>query len=320
MHVAVGVIKNRQGQILVSRRSQSQHMGGFWEFPGGKVEAGESVQQALSRELHEELDITLDTDSLQSLCRIRHDYPDKSVLLDVWQTDQYRGEPRGMEGQPLRWVAAEQLIASHFPPGNRGIIRALRLPRRLALINCSAQLTPQWPVATLPARTLIRLRHMAQEQSFTDYLKLVTTLVPDSTQEILIDLPIAECDRQAAFRLQEQHDQIRGFFANRHVLLSMTTRPGGDDLILGCATHDAREISAAASLGADFVTLSPVLPSRSHAQNPGLGWQQFSELAAQFPGPVYAMGGLTLQDLDRAMAAGAYGIAGISMFSGSASQ
>lgn len=319
VHVAVGVIKNSQGQILVSRRSASQHMGGFWEFPGGKVEIGESVQQALYRELHEELSIHIDTDSLQPLCRIRHDYPDKSVLLDVWQTGRFSGKPQGMEGQPLRWVAAEKLVAAEFPPGNRAIIRALRLPQLLVLINCSARLTKQWPVATLPTRSLIRLRHMSQEQSFVDYLSTLKALVPDITHDILIDLPISESDRQSVFKLQRQHHQIRGFFANRHVLLSMTDRPDGEELILGCATHNAQEICAAGSLGADFVTLSPVLPSPSHARDPGMGWQQFGELASRFPGPVFAMGGLSLRDLNTAVAAGAYGIAGISMFSRSAS-
>jgi 8-oxo-dGTP diphosphatase len=319
VHVAVGVIKNNQGQILISRRDASQHMGGFWEFPGGKVESGESVQQALSRELHEELNIGIDTESLQPLCCIRHDYPDKSVLLDVWQTRQYSGEPQGMEGQPLRWVTAEKLVAAEFPPGNRAIIRALRLPRLITLVNCGRRLVRQWPGAALPEHSLIRLRYMDQEQSFVDYLRTLEVLVPDITHNILVDLPASGSDRQALFKLQEQHPQIRGFFANRHVMQSLTSRPDGDDLILGCATHNTQEISAARLLGADFVILSPVQPSRSHAENPGMGWHQFKKLAAQFPGPVFAMGGMTLQDMDPAMAAGAYGIAGISMFSASAS-
>ncbi|ALO46920.1 Nudix family hydrolase [Pseudohongiella spirulinae] len=320
VHVAVGVIRNNIGEILVSRRSAAQHMGGFWEFPGGKVEPGESVRQALSRELLEELNITVSAESLQPLCCIRHDYPDKSVLLDVWQTDRYNGAPLGMEGQPLRWVAADKLVADEFPPGNRGIIRALRLPRRLMLINCDEQLTRNLPVTSkLPDRSLIRLRFMGQEQSFGEYLHTLNVLVPDITHDILVDLPTARVEQQALVELRESHRQIKGFFANRHVAQSMTSRPDGDDLIFGCATHNAAEVSTARQLGADFVIISPVLPSRSHPQDPGLGWKQFSELAGLFPGPAFAMGGMTHQDLESAMAAGAHGIAGISMFNVSTS-
>lgn len=318
--MAVGVIKNSQGQVLISRRNANQHMGGFWEFPGGKVEAGETVQQALSRELHEELNISINRASLQPLCCIRHDYPDKSVLLDVWQTQQYSGEPQGMEGQPLRWLAAHELIASEFPPGNRAIIRALRIPQLLALINCHPGLNQQQTLtAALPVHCLIRLRHLNHQQDFADYLKTLKIIVPGISHDILVDLPASESDRQAVLELQAQHPQIRGFFANRHVTQLIAGRPAGDDLILGCATHNDEEIEAAKLLMADFVILSPVLASPSHPENQGLGWQQFSEMAARFPGPVFAMGGMTLQELDSALAAGAHGIAGISMFSASTS-
>jgi 8-oxo-dGTP diphosphatase len=127
LHVAVGVIRNAAGQILISRRHRHSHQGGLWEFPGGKVETGESVTAALQRELREELDIEIRHP--RALLEIAHDYHDKSVLLDVWLIDEFRGEPRGCEGQPLAWCAPERLSDHAFPAANVPIVEAcLTLP------------------------------------------------------------------------------------------------------------------------------------------------------------------------------------------------
>ncbi|WP_339668739.1 8-oxo-dGTP diphosphatase MutT [Dasania marina] len=123
VHVAVGVILNAQQQILIALRHDSSHQGGLWEFPGGKVEANESVQQALARELEEELGII--TQRLQPLTQIHHDYGDKTVHLDVWWVTAFSGEPLGREGQPLKWVAAAELTAFDFPKANKPIIDAV---------------------------------------------------------------------------------------------------------------------------------------------------------------------------------------------------
>lgn len=123
IHVAVGVIVNARGEILIALRPEHSHQGGLWEFPGGKVEAGETVQQALQRELREELG--LEIESLRDCVEIRHDYPDKSVLLDVWWVDRFSGKPLGREGQPIRWVAAHQLREYAFPAANQPIIDAV---------------------------------------------------------------------------------------------------------------------------------------------------------------------------------------------------
>ncbi len=123
VHVAVGVISDGGDKVLVARRADHLHQGGLWEFPGGKVEPGETVQQALQRELHEELAIRID--AIEPLLTIAHDYGDKSVLLDVWWVASFTGEPEGREGQPLRWAAIAELRALEFPAANRAIIDAL---------------------------------------------------------------------------------------------------------------------------------------------------------------------------------------------------
>src|SRR5690554_1447331 len=99
IHVAVGVIW-RGGRVLIARRPEGAHQGGLLEFPGGKVEPGETVQQALVRELLEETAVTVSPGDLQPLIGIRHDYGDKEVFLDVWEARVSSGEPRGLEGQP----------------------------------------------------------------------------------------------------------------------------------------------------------------------------------------------------------------------------
>jgi 8-oxo-dGTP diphosphatase len=126
LHVAVGVIRNLAGHILLSRRHRGSHQGGLWEFPGGKVEAGESLQQALARELEEELGIVIVIDSCEPLLKVRHDYGDKRVLLDVWLVKNFNGEPRGREGQPLQWVPAPRLGDYAFPTANVPIVEAVQ--------------------------------------------------------------------------------------------------------------------------------------------------------------------------------------------------
>jgi 8-oxo-dGTP diphosphatase len=113
---------NQRGEILISRRHQDTHQGGLWEFPGGKVEAGETVEDALLRELHEELGIQVQ--SFRALLEVQHDYGDKQVLLDVWLIDHFSGAASGREGQPLRWCAPSCLREFEFPAANRAIVDA----------------------------------------------------------------------------------------------------------------------------------------------------------------------------------------------------
>ncbi|MBM70310.1 MAG: 8-oxo-dGTP diphosphatase MutT [Haliea sp.] len=127
VHVAVGVVLDEQHRVLISRRASAAHQGGLWEFPGGKVEPGESVERALARELREELGIGFA--SSQPLLLVPFNYGDKAVLLDVHLVTELEGKARGLEGQPLRWVTAEELARYEFPAANVPIVSAVR--RRL---------------------------------------------------------------------------------------------------------------------------------------------------------------------------------------------
>ncbi|WP_319783264.1 8-oxo-dGTP diphosphatase MutT [Oceanisphaera sp. IT1-181] len=122
--VAVGVIENKQGEIFICRRGASQHQADKWEFPGGKVETGETVAQALARELAEEVGITVL--ACEPLMQIEHDYGDKHVTLAIRKVTAFSGEPSGLEGQPSRWVPISELSQYDFPAANSSIVDMLQ--------------------------------------------------------------------------------------------------------------------------------------------------------------------------------------------------
>lgn len=124
VHVAVGVVLDDDRRVLITRRATDSHQGGLWEFPGGKVEPGESLDQALARELHEELGIAPGRTS--PLLEVSHDYGDKQVLLDVHVVWEFSGRAVGLENQPLAWVPCEALSQYRFPAANVPIIDAVR--------------------------------------------------------------------------------------------------------------------------------------------------------------------------------------------------
>ncbi|MDO9478123.1 MAG: Nudix family hydrolase [Pseudohongiella sp.] len=318
VHVAVGVIYGTDGKILIAQRSADQHLGGLWEFPGGKVETGETVNDALVRELHEELGITALSQS--ALCCIQHDYQDKSVLLDVWNVDTFAGTAQGKEGQPLRWLFPHELRHQDFPEANRAIIRAIMLPDFFAILNIDSSIDSSIDSTSdylqgLPDACLLRLRNAAPAtanlsrhhhyiSSLKDWFSANTSL-----QTRLI-LDISSSDELDPLLLE----RLSGVHANRHVLKKLQSRPVADHLLFGASCHNAEELALAQALGADYALLSPVSETSSHVGQAGMGWDTFRQLSQSTSLPVYAMGGLNKADLPTARQYGARGIAGISLF------
>jgi 8-oxo-dGTP diphosphatase len=123
IHVAVGVVINSQQQILIAKRPDTAHQGGLWEFPGGKIEKGEKVIDALFRELQEEVNLRVtNAEFLMDIC---HDYGDKQVLLDVWLCKDFVGDAVGNENQEIKWIRFEELRSYTFPSANQAIIDTL---------------------------------------------------------------------------------------------------------------------------------------------------------------------------------------------------
>jgi 8-oxo-dGTP diphosphatase len=119
----VAVLRGPEGEVLLTRRHADSHQGGLWEFPGGKVEPGESLAAALRRELLEELAVCVESHT--PLIEVRHDYGDKQVLLDVHEVTAFSGEPAPQEAQPMRWVPLKELADYEFPAANAPIVKAL---------------------------------------------------------------------------------------------------------------------------------------------------------------------------------------------------
>lgn len=304
IHVAVGVIRSPdRRRILITRRARDSHQGGLWEFPGGKVEPGESVPAALRRELREELDITVG--GSHPLRRVSHDYGDRRVVLDVHYVDDWRGEPRGMEGQPLRWVGVEDLDPADFPVANRAIIRALRLTGVLSITpDCADPAQARARIGQLADHSpgLIRLRFPSLEASARERLLSLLDDWPASLRRRLL-LPGDSTTAQQA--------RFGGCHLTERQLWTQESRSRDERLLLGASCHDRGALERAAALGADYATLSPVRATASHPGTPGLGWRRFAELVDGLDIPVYALGGLGPEDADEARRHGARGVAGI---------
>lgn len=307
IHVAVAAIEDSQGRILITKRHAHVHQGGLWEFPGGKLEPGESVIKGLERELQEELDIT--PIRSEPLIRITHHYDDRSVLLDVYRVKEYAGVPKGMEGQPLDWRLPENMQAERFPVADHSIINALQLPD-LYLITGDDSLQQE--------RFLKRLEHSLS--GGPRLVQLRAHQLPDAAYRSLAEAARALCQRYAARLLLNRPEHPErwvgksdGIHLTRHQLMLMEHRLEGP-VWMGASCHDPVELRQAERLGLDYALLSPVQSTASHPDAEPVGWEQFAEWVKAVNLPVYALGGLGMEHLSLAKQQGAQGIAGIRGF------
>lgn len=310
VHVAVGVIVNSDGKILIAKRPLSAHQGGLWEFPGGKVDAGETIQQALVRELREEL--AIEVLASEPLIQIRHHYSDKSVLLDVHKVICFTGEPRGNEGQPVQWVDAQALKNFEFPAANRPIVSAINLaPAYLITGNFSDQVdfNSRLNQALMQGVRLVQLRvadfNIDVHQCL---LEAAAAAVSEPKANLIVNCSPAEFNR-----VTQTHPALKlGLHVNRHHAAQLSARPVDEDILFGISCHNTDEIAHAQTIGADYLLLSPVLTTASHPSVTPLGWEQFSALVELANVPVYALGGVSESHIPLAQACGAQGVAGIS--------
>ncbi len=305
LHVAVGVIRDSLGHILITRRADHVHQGGLWEFPGGKLEYGESVTQALSRELYEEVGIQVE--QARPLIKVRHDYGDRQVLLDVWQVSAYTGQETACEGQAMRWVTPRQLDELRFPAANLPIIRAAQLPEYYAILE---------------GRDVVEVMQNFQRilQSGISLLQLRIKSLPAGDVPQLLAV-VSDICKQRQIRLMLNSDlelgpgHGDGVHLTSRALVEATVKPSGFAWV-AASCHDLIELQQAEKLGVDFAVLAPVQETATHPDAKPLGWEVTKSFIEQINIPVFVMGGLGRDDLDRALASGAQGIAGVSAFSG----
>ncbi len=303
IHVVAAVIRDQNNKILIAKRPDDKHQGGKWEFPGGKVEAGELAEQALVRELDEELGIT--AADCQPLIKIRHDYIDKSILLDVWELKHFTGIAHGKEGQAIKWVELSELSQYEFPEANVPIITAIELPD-----TCLITPEPRHEKNFLEKldATLdqgIRLvQFRAKELSNADYMDLARSaiqLVHQYDGKILLNSPplwIAEAD---------------GMHLSSQILEHTPFRPSlGIGKWVTTACHNLVEIEKAKHIRVDAVFISPVNKTSSHPMAEPIGWDGFKTLVDEINVPAYALGGLSNEDIHKAKENSAQGVAAIS--------
>lgn len=298
LEVAAAVIERPDGSFLMARRPEGKPYAGWWEFPGGKVEAGESARQALDRELREELGIEV-TAAWPWLSRA-FTYPHASVMLRFFRVTAWQGEPHPREGQTLGWTHADALDVSPILPANGPILKGLQLPLEYAISDV-AKLSPE-----------IFLQRLTQRLS--GGLKLMQWREKGASIE-LAEQVAARCKAAGALLMCNADAELAnrlgaGLHLNAQQLAQaarLKRRPDFEWVAASC--HDRPELQCAIELGLDFVVLSPVLPTPSHPGEATLGWPSFSSLLRDCGVPVYALGGLGRSDLDLARSHGAHGIA-----------
>ncbi|WP_428353263.1 Nudix family hydrolase [Methyloprofundus sp.] len=301
--VAVGVVWDKSGRILIARRKDDAHQGGLWEFPGGKFEPSENDAQALDRELFEELNIK--TKSSRPLIKINYNYPDLKVRLYVREVHEYEGVPIGKEGQPLLWVTLRELDSYKFPEANKPILKAIKLGRQYAIVggNNVREVLQKLESVVSQGVDLVQIR--------------VKGLSKSDTKLILEAVRLRCSELELSYLLNSQIPVKKPLHEGLHLtaldLMNLKKRPESSGVV-AASCHNLQELKKAEQLALDFAVLSPVMQTSSHPEAKPLGWQQFEEWVAQVNIPVFALGGIKKQDFEKAAGSGAQGISGISLF------
>lgn len=308
VHVVAGVIKDHDGRVLVAQRPPGKHLAGYWEFPGGKIDPGETPFVALRRELAEEIGI--EVHSAQPLIAVPWSYPEKRIVLDVWVVDEYSGIAHAREDQPLRWVDIEEFARLPMPAADAPIVAALRLPDRYLI-------TP--PLAFSAQAALLD----GIERACAGGIHLIQLRLPGWTRdEIAATAPVVRSisSRHGTILLLNadwetaERCGLDGVHLPARIAGSLVARPVSADRWLAVSCHDAGELAHAQRIGADFATLAPVAPTPSHVDAAPLGWERFAACVADAALPVYALGGLGVADIGTARSRGAQGVAAIRAF------
>ena len=315
VHVAVGVIQNKNHEFLIAKRAEHLHQGGLWEFPGGKVEKNETVQAALHRELKEELGITVETAS--PLISVVHDYPDKSVLLDVWLVEKFSGHPQGKQLQPLQWVTASELKYLAFPQANREIVRTIearytQFPSEIVITGSYHNLEDYALRLQNALRHNIKWLHLRAHSCSYDEYDVLYQLTHDFCARHDVRLTVnTSLDWFCQLRATGLH-----FTAER--LVKSADRPVDKSVLFGASCHNLAEIQYAEKIKADYILLGSVFTTATHPMNEPIGLEKFADWVKKTSTPVFALGGVNPEMKEIIKDAGGYGVAGISSYWGKA--
>lgn len=302
IEVSAGVLMREDGCFLLGQRAEGTFYPGYWEFPGGKVEAGESPASALVRELQEELGIRVL--GLRPWLVREHDYEHACVRLHFFEVHAWEGELADHVHAALAWQRPGQLEVGPMLPANGPILKALGLPRLMAITD----------VARMGAAAQL----LAVDRALARGCRLFQLREPDLPAATLADFGAELVRRVHAFggmvvvnsaNSGKMQRPVDGIHYKAEALMALQTRP--DSEWVGASCHQAHELQRAAELGLDYVVVGPVQATASHPGQAAMGWARFAELVKGLPMPVFAIGGLSMHDMDAARSAGAHGIAAI---------
>jgi 8-oxo-dGTP diphosphatase len=296
VEVAAAVIQRADGAFLLAQRPAGKVYAGYWEFPGGKVEAGEAAERALVRELHEELGIEART--LYPWITRVYAYAHATVRLNFFRVTAWRGDPHPREEQAIAWQRGDAAAAEPMLPANAPVLAALALPHEYAITDAESR--GRAPMLARIRERLagglrllqVRDKGMVNREAFArDVLRLARS-----------------CG--AKVLINSGPDVADGVHYPAAQLMQVSRRPRGG--LAGASCHDAAELERAMALELDFAVLGPVKPTPTHPGAKALGWEGFARLARGASIPVYAIGGVRAADLETAWRAGAHGIAMVS--------
>ena len=344
--VAAGLILRPNGELLLAERPGDKPWSGWWELPGGKIEPGETVLQALARELKEELDIDV-TESARWVTHV-HEYPKTIVRLSFCKVTGWQGTPAGIEGQSLAWVRTDvPLDIGPLLPATEPPLRWLQLPERYLLTSIGgseglagflAKLEaalargkmlvqfrePQWAAQADAAEVRAGLEAVLRVCRKAGAPCLLNSAHPEDWWALADGVhlraqdaaELASGQRQAPAGtlpdLPDEPAQANGTDpSSREYALTRRDAHLKPRRLLGVSAHNADDLKTARSLGADFAVLGHVLDTPSHPGQAPLGWEGFAGLAFEAGLPVYAIGGQSAATLPAARQHGAHGVAGI---------
>lgn len=301
--MAVGVIRDKDGRVLIAKRKHDVHQGGLWELPGGKFEQSETDVQALNRALLAQLNIQPKSSSPLIICN--DSYPDLNVRLHVRVVHKFAGVPVGRAGQSLKWVSLNELDNYKFPAPNKPILTAIKLGREYAIIgeNNIQQVLSSLECIDKLGVTLVQIR--AKDLSEREAEQLM--------EQVRLKCSELHLSYLLNSQMPVQRNSDEGLHLSSTDLMTASQRPKGSGFV-AASCHNLQELHKAESLALDFAVLSSVKQTSSHPKAKPLGWGQFKQWVANVNIPVFALGGIKTQDFEQAMACGAQGISGIGLY------
>jgi 8-oxo-dGTP diphosphatase len=298
--VAAAVLIRADGATLLAQRPYGKAYAGYWEFPGGKIEPGESVAEALRREIREELGVEIER-AYPWITRV-FAYPHATVRLHFHRVSAWRGEPHALEHRALAWQLPEAITVAPLLPANGPVLRGLLLPAEYAITR-AGEMGVELFLERLEARLrgglrLVQVREKTLDrEALKEFAQRVVLLARPHGARVLVNADVALAREAGADGVHLTAEQLR----------AASGRP--DSAWCGASCHSSEELRCAEGLPVDFVVLGPVRGTPSHPRAVPIGWERFREIAAGAALPVYALGGMAPHDMEQALSCGAHGLA-----------